>query len=137
MSSTVLCENFLSLHDDVNTSKTNDLESKPRNDKFNQARKSTVKTQALVAFCYIFCWSWNQIYYLMFNLGYPADFSSNFYHFTVMMLFSNAVVNPFIYTFQYANFQLAAKQLFCRCCMKNPLSTGDSWSRDTSIVSIS
>ena len=55
----------------------------------------------------------------MFNLGYPADFSSNFFHFTMVMMLSNSVVNPFVYTFQYASFQHAAKQLFCKCLVKD------------------
>ena len=76
---------------------------------------NVIKTLALAAFCYILCWSWNQIYFFMFNLGYPADFASNFYHFSMVMLLYNSVVNPFIYTFQYASFKQAAKQLFCKC----------------------
>ena len=35
------------------------------------------------------------------------------------MLLCNSVVNPFIYTFQYASFKQAAKQLFCKCLAKD------------------
>ena len=114
-------------------SKTTELKS--NNDKSNQARKNVIKTLALVAFCYILCWTWNQIYYFMFNLGYPVDFSSNFFHFTIVMMLSNSVVNPFIYTFQYASFKQAAKQLFCKCLVKDVES--NSHSLVSSVTSVS
>ncbi len=78
------------------------------------ARKNTIKTLALVAACFIICWSWNQIYYFMFNLGITLDFSSDFFHFTVIMVSCNPCINPFIYMIQYSKFKMAAKQLFFR-----------------------
>ena len=69
----------------------------------------------------------------MFNLGYPVDFASNFFHFTVIMFFSNSVVNPFIYTFQYESFKQAAKQLFCKCFVK---SSSDSLASTMTSVSV-
>ena len=101
-------------------------EMKSSNEKADQAKKNVIKTLALVAFCYILCWSWNQIYFFMVNLGYPVDFTSNFYHFSMVMLLRNSVVNPFIYTFQYASFKLAAKQLFCKCLAKDKESNLNS-----------
>ena len=91
---------------------------------------------ALVAFCYILCWSWNQIYFFMFNLGYPADFASNFYHFTMVMMLTNSIVNPFIYTFQYVSFKQAAKQLFCKCLMKDVESSSHPASTSASMSTI-
>jgi len=37
-----------------------------RNESMARARSNVVKTLATVAFFFIFCWTWNQTYYLMF-----------------------------------------------------------------------
>jgi len=67
-----------------------------------RARSNVVKTLATVAFFFIFCWTWNQTYYLMFYLDYPLiDFTSAFYNFTVIMVFLNCCVNPVIYSIKY------------------------------------
>jgi len=39
-----------------------------RNESMARARSNVVKTLATVAFFFIFCWTWNQTYYLMFIL---------------------------------------------------------------------
>ena len=80
---------------------------------WNRSLRSTLKTMASVAIAYLMCWGFNQIYYFMFNVGYPADFTSNFYHTSVGLVFLNCAVNPFIYSFQYREFIKAAKRMFC------------------------
>jgi len=40
-----------------------------RNESMARARSNVVKTLATVAFFFIFCWTWNQTYYLMFYNG--------------------------------------------------------------------
>ena len=51
----------------------------------------------------------------MSNLGYEADWNSNFYKFTVIMVFLNCTINPFIYLIKYQDFQVALKKSFgCR-----------------------
>ena len=66
-------------------------------DTFQVARTNTIKTLLIVALCFIICWSNNQIYYLMFNLGHGLDWNGVYYKFTVLMVFLNCTVNPFIY----------------------------------------
>ena len=82
---------------------------------WSRARRNTIKTLAIVALCFVLCWSCNQIYYMMMNLGYPADYSSPFYHFTVIAVFLNSCINPIVYCLKFEQFQQAAKVLFCRC----------------------
>ena len=73
-----------------------------RNESMARARSNVIKTLATVAFFFIFCWTWNQTYYLMFYLDYPyIDFTSAFYNFTVIMVFLNCCVNPIIYSIKY------------------------------------
>jgi len=83
-----------------------------------RARSNVVKTLATVAFFFIFCWTWNQTYYLMFHLDYPLiDFTSAFYNFTVIMVFLNCCVNPVIYSIKYEQVSLAVGlYAFYLCC---------------------
>ena len=50
----------------------------------------------------------------MYNIGYKADWNSTFYQFTVVMVFINCTINPFIYLAKYQDFQTALKS-FCGC----------------------
>ena len=99
--------------DKAGDTKGADAKETKKNASMARARRNVIKTLALVAFFFIFCWTWNQIYYLMFNLGYPADFTSTFYHFTVVMVFCNCCINPFIYVIKYEQFKKGLKRLFC------------------------
>ena len=83
-------------------------------DKFLLARTNTIKTFLLVGLCFIICWSNNQVYYLMYNLGYHINWNSTYYKFTVLMVFVNCTVNPFIYLVKYRDYQEALRR-FCRC----------------------
>nr|AKQ63061.1 orphan G-protein coupled receptor 56 [Platynereis dumerilii] len=87
--------------------------AKGKDETIQRGMRNTVKTLVLVAICFVACWSWNQIYYLMMNLGFREDYSSNFYHFTVIAVFINSCVNPMIYALKYDPFKKAAYQLFC------------------------
>lgn len=101
-----------------------------KEDHYQRARNNTVKTLVVVAVCFVICWSPNQIYFLMMNLGYPWDFSSTFYHFTVFMVFLNSCINPFIYSLKYQPFQTAALEMFCKKC-KNKKRVADEASSTT------
>ena len=81
-------------------------------DKFQLARKNTIITLLIVGLCFIICWSQNQIEYLMYNLGYPIDFNNDYHNFTVLMVFINCTVNPFIYLIKYRDYQEALKKFF-------------------------
>ena len=78
-----------------------------------RASKSIFKTMVTVTVCFVICWIFNQVLFLLFNFGYHVDFQSPFYHFTVYIAFANSCVNPFIYTFQYNVFRQGLRELFC------------------------
>ena len=65
-------------------------------DKFLLARRNTIKTLLIVALCFIICWSQNEIRYFLYNCGYDMDFNSTYHQFTVLMVFFNCTLNPFI-----------------------------------------
>ena len=84
-----------------------------QSDTFQLARTNTIKTLLTVALCFVICWSNNQVYYFMFHLGYDLDWNGTYYKFTVLMVFLNCTVNPFIYLIKYKDYQTALKKLSC------------------------
>ncbi len=97
----------------------NKADTKKHDVKWHRGRRNTIKTLAIVATCFVVCWSWNQILFFINHLGYQADFTSNFYHFTVIAVFLNSVINPVVYAFKYEPFQQAARNIFCKCLPDN------------------
>ncbi len=85
-----------------------------RQEKMIRASRNVVKTLLIVSICFILCWSPNQIYYLRFNLGYHVNFNGAFYHFTVIAVFLNCCINPFVYALQYEQFQRRLIRLYRR-----------------------
>ena len=86
-----------------------------------RARRNVLKTLLLVVIGYLLCNSWNQLTFLAFNIGAPLDFSSNYYNFSVIAMFANCCINPFLYALQYRPYQNELQKIFCK--------------RDTSVVS--
>ena len=51
----------------------------------------------------------------MYNLGYEINWNGTYYLFTVLMVFINCTVNPFIYLIKYRDYLQALKKLLgCR-----------------------
>ena len=106
------------------TTPGNKIENQIRG-KFQLARTNTFKTFLLVGICFIICWMGDQIYFLMHNLGYYVDFNSPFYKFTVLMVFVNSTVNPFIYLIKYRDYQQALRGL-CGCIKQEDREESDT-----------
>ena len=96
----------------ISSTRNNEIHNK----NISSALRNIIRTVFIVSVCFMFCWTWNQVYFLMFHLNFQIamSFSSSFYHFTVVMVFCNCCINPFIYIAQYKAFQRATKNLFCR-----------------------
>ena len=82
-----------------------------QSDQFQLARRNTIKTFLIVAICFVMCWSNNQIYFLMHNLGYDINWDGVYYKFTIFMVFLNCTVNPFIYLIKYRDYQKALRSM--------------------------
>ncbi len=73
-----------------------------------RGRRNTIKTLVTVGILFAVCWTWNQINYFRGNLGiYVQDRTTNSYHASVMLIYINCCVNPFIYAFKYKQFQVS------------------------------
>ena len=81
-------------------------------DNFQLARRNTIKTLLIVGLCFIICWSQNQILYFMYNCGYSTNFNTPYFQSTILMVFLNCTVNPFIYLIKYKDYQIAFKKFF-------------------------
>ena len=89
-----------------------------------RVRRNVLKTLVIIVVCYIVCNSWNQFSFLAFNFGAPLNYTSTFYHFTVILMFTNCCINPVVYTVQYQRYKTELRKLFCKC--SGPTSTGVS-----------
>ena len=48
----------------------------------------------------------------MYNCGYDLNYNSTYIQFTVLMVFLNCTVNPFIYLIKYNDYQEALRKCF-------------------------
>ncbi len=101
----------MSLHKRVKQNQIQPHATNTEGNKWKIGRQNTVKTLVIMAVSYILCWSINQIYYFMFNVGYPSDFTSGLYHGSVALVFISSVIYPPIYMVSYKQFRAAAKKL--------------------------
>ena len=81
-----------------------------RADTFQLARKNTLKTFFMISICFVVCWSCEQGFYFMYNIGFNVDFNGTFYHISILMAFINCTINPFIYLIKNKDYQQALKQ---------------------------
>lgn len=73
------------------------------------AQRNTVFTLLIVVICYVICWTPSQVIYFLYNFGYNIDFNSTYNHASVLMVFLNCTVNPFVYLIKYKEYQKALK----------------------------
>ncbi|XP_071478280.1 kappa-type opioid receptor-like [Diadema antillarum] len=93
-----------------NDSSDTPLRSDPASKVVHPSRNITMTLCILFA-VYVICWTPNQITFLQYNLGGPLNFSGAWYQFTVIMVFLNCCVNPFIYAFRLKKFQKGVRML--------------------------
>ena len=92
------------------------------NNKFIMARNNTIKTVLLVGICFIVCWVHDEVYYLMYNLGYNADWNGTYFKFCITMIYLNCTVNPFVYLIKYQDYQRTLREF----CFKEKYSREES-----------
>ncbi|XP_072033132.1 galanin receptor 2a-like [Amphiura filiformis] len=91
---------------------------------FQKAKKNVTITLCLVFISYVVCWTPTEVTYLLYNLGYPYDFTSTVHDVVVVVVLCNMIINPIIYAFKYQHFQKQFRKVFFVCCGKNKV--GDS-----------
>ena len=77
------------------------------------ARKKVIKMLAIVVITFAICWAPNQFIFLAYNLGFDLDFTSWYYHFSVLIAFCNSCMNPLIYGFKSKSYRHALRIALC------------------------
>ncbi len=75
------------------------------------AKRNTIITLFFVISCFVICWIQNQVVYLLYLIGLNINFYSAYYQYTVLMVFLNCTVNPFVYLIKYKEYQKALKDI--------------------------
>ena len=88
-------------------------------EKFQLARKNTIKTFLLVSICFALCWLNAQLLYLLLNLGFNMDLMGTYSKFSTLIAFVNCTINPFVYLIKYKDYQTALKLFFVCKCQRN------------------
>src|SRR6218665_1418781 len=79
----------------------------------SRARKNILKTLLIVVVCLALSGLYKQVLVLINGLGiYAVDWSGTAYKVSLSLQFSNCCINPFIYMFQYKEFQRGVVVLF-------------------------
>lgn len=104
--------------------------------KLNEASVNVLKTMALLSVAYCLCTAPNGIWFLLYEFKVTTSIQTTFYHFTVIAMFCNCCINPFLYSFNYREFQSAAKALLCMKCRKRQGIESESRSTHVSTVSL-
>ena len=86
----------------------------PSSNNMSKAARNVIKTMLTVSIVFILCWLANVTYFILYTAGADIKLSGTAYSVTVYGAFGNAIVNPFIYSVQYAPFQNRVKKLFCK-----------------------
>jgi hypothetical protein len=81
-----------------------------RNNK-QRAQRNLTKTLVLVVAGFVACWSPNQWYYLLHNLGLSLPMGGPIYDLTTALVCVNCCVNCFIYTANYDEFRAGVASL--------------------------
>ncbi|XP_006819711.1 galanin receptor 2a-like [Saccoglossus kowalevskii] len=77
-----------------------------------RASRNVLKMLVMVFVAFALCWGPNQIMFLSFCLGFKLDFGSTLYHASVISVYVNSSVNPFIYALKYKQFQNGVRLIF-------------------------
>ena len=86
----------------------------------SRAIKNVIRTMVIVTIGLILCLTINQMYFLLFNLGFDLDLQSELFHSAVLLSLVNCTINPFIYLVTYQAYQRALLKLLGRI-------TGGRW----------
>ena len=88
-------------------------------DKFQLAKKNTIKTFLIVSICFFLCWFSSQLAYLLYNLGFDISLADTYNSVSTVIAFVNCTINPFIYLIKYRDYQTALKSFFSCFFSKN------------------
>ncbi len=78
-----------------------------------KARKKVIKMLTTVVLVFAFCWAPNQVIFMSYTFGVKVNFSSWYYHTSVIIAFCNSCLNPLIYAFKLKSYRRSLKMAIC------------------------
>ena len=81
--------------------------------KLSSAQMNLTKTMVVVTVVFLLCWTPNQIYYLLYNLGFKLRLGSPSWLVTQYLCFINCCFNPFVYAYKYEGVKAVLKKKLC------------------------
>ena len=78
----------------------------------NKAQMNVITTMIGICLAFFLCWTPNQIWYLLSNIGHSAE--TEIYLVTLFMIFLNTTLNPFIYAVKHEAVRKGLRQRLCR-----------------------
>jgi hypothetical protein len=66
---------------------------------------NVLKTLIIICLCFVGCWTFNGFLWFAYQIGVSVDFTSWYYHLSVIMTMFSCCINPFVYAAQYKQFQ--------------------------------
>ena len=82
-----------------------------------KSQTSLTKTCIVIVVTFIACWAPNQCFWMLYILGLDISLRHNGTYATLLIAYLNSIVNPFIYTFSFGEFQAAIRGLFGWKCI--------------------
>ena len=92
---------------------TNTKTKQHRDSSNMKATKNVTKSFAIVTACFFVCWIPNKVYVFLYMLG-AVSYFGDVYQYTVILVFLNCCINPFIYAAKHDAFKKGLAKLF-RC----------------------
>ena len=84
-----------------------------------KSQSNLTKTCVIIVAAFICCWGPSQAFWMLYNLGLDISMKDDGHMATLLMIYLNCSVNPFIYTFSFGEFQKGMRRLFhCCSCIK-------------------
>jgi len=78
------------------------------------AGRNALVTTVIVCCGFVVCWSLNAILFFVNFLGHSVDFGGWLYHLSVVLVFTNSCINPFIFAAKYREFQQGVRSLMSK-----------------------
>ena len=79
-----------------------------------RASQTLVKTLLACVITFGVCWTPNQVWFLLFNIGVHVTLGDPIHRLTVILAVGNSCVNPVIYTMTNKPFRKGIRELFCK-----------------------
>ena len=83
-----------------------------RVDHMKTAQNNVLQTGVILVIVYVICWSYLILINAFIVYQVLDNFSSMEWNLALTLVLGNSCINPFIYSFRYREFQIAAKSLF-------------------------